>query len=84
MGIDLESLMERLAKSGVTIVLKTDHERMLEGGKPWTIVMSGSGMGEKGGIHTDKSSLQECLRYGLGELKLRHADWAWLHDLEID
>jgi len=72
--------MARLSASGVTVVLKADHERMLEGGKPWTIVMSGPGMGDGGGIHTDKATLQECLGYGISELRRRGRDWTWLDE----
>ncbi|HUN33684.1 MAG TPA: hypothetical protein VMU95_16870 [Trebonia sp.] len=83
-GINLEALMVRFSASGVTIVLKADHERMLEGGKPWTIVMSGPCMGDDGGIHTDKRTLNECLAYGISELRTRRRDWTWLDEYQVD
>ncbi|GAA1069388.1 hypothetical protein GCM10009665_76720 [Kitasatospora nipponensis] len=75
---DIEWFMEQLANAGVTMILKVDHERMARGGQPWTIIMSGPGMGEKGSIHTDRRSLADCLEYGIGELRSRPGDWEWL------
>jgi hypothetical protein len=80
-GIDIERFMERLANMGVTMILKVDHERMAGGGKAWTIVMSGPGMGERGSIHTDSRSLEDCLEYGMSELRSRPGDWGWLEEL---
>lgn len=82
-AIDLEAIMARLSASGVTIILKADHERAAEGGKSWTIVMSGPGVGD-GGIHTDKATLKECLGYGISELRRRHRDWSWLDEYQVD
>ncbi|MFI5868094.1 hypothetical protein [Streptomyces sp. NPDC051546] len=79
--IDIELLMEELAKAGVTMVLKADHGRFAESGRFWTIVMSGPGLGNGGGIHTDMSSLQECLDFGLAELQTRPGDWEWLRHI---
>jgi hypothetical protein len=70
-GMDLEQLMERLSRSGVTVVLKVDDERMTEGGKPWTLVMSGPGLGEQGFIRAESSSLSDCLDRGFARLRSR-------------
>ncbi|MFJ3640821.1 hypothetical protein ACIPRD_13800 [Streptomyces sp. NPDC090108] len=80
-GINIERFMEQLGSVGVTMILKVDHERMAGGGKPWTIVMSGPGMGEKGSIHTDSHSLEDCLEYGISELRSRPGGWEWLDEL---
>jgi hypothetical protein len=76
--VDVEQLMERLGRAGVTIILKVDHERAEPGGDLWTLVMSGPGLGERGLIRTDGPSLGFCLDYGLGELRTCPGDWDWL------
>ncbi|MFF4602579.1 hypothetical protein ACFY12_07465 [Streptomyces sp. NPDC001339] len=80
-AINIEQLMERLGDSGVTILLKVDHERTAERRKPWTIVMSGPSMGEGEFLHTDCHTLDNCLEYGLGELRAGPGDWKWLDGL---
>ena len=75
---DIERLMEQLGLAGVSVILKVDHERMGEGRDPWTIVLSGLGVGERQFIRTDAPSLQDCLAYGLRELRSCPGDWSWL------
>lgn len=76
--MDIELLMDSLGRAGVTLVIKVDHERMAEGGRPWTVVMSGPAVGERGLIRTDSPSLQDGLDYALRELKSCPGDWSWL------
>lgn len=76
--VDVELLMDQLGRAGVTVLLKVDHERMLTGHKPWTMVMSGPGVGEQGLIRTDAPTLQNCLKYCLRELRKTPGDWGWL------
>ncbi|MBY8885849.1 hypothetical protein K7472_13435 [Streptomyces sp. PTM05] len=76
--MDIELLMERLGKSGVTMILKVDHERMQAEENPWTLVMSGPGLGESSLIRTDASSLKDCLDYGLRELRSHPGEWDWV------
>ena len=78
---NLEELMERLGGSGVTMIIKVDHERMAEGGKPWTLVMSGPGLGERGLIRTDSPSFEHAIGYGLGEIRKCPGDWGWLAEI---
>ncbi|MFJ9917455.1 hypothetical protein [Actinacidiphila glaucinigra] len=78
--IDIEQLMERLGRSGVTVILKVDDERMAEGGEPWTLVMSGPGLGEQGFIRAESASLTDCLEQGFSRLRSRSGDWEWLVD----
>ncbi|MER7219660.1 hypothetical protein ABT407_30385 [Streptomyces eurythermus] len=75
---DLELLMDELGRAGVTVLVKVDHERMQTGIKPWTMVMSGPGLGERQHIRTDARDLQLCLRYCLRELSKCPGDWEWL------
>lgn len=78
MMVDIEHLMKQLGRSGVTVILKVDHDRMEEEKNPWTLVMSGPGLGERGLIRTDSPSLQHCLDYGLRELQSCPGNWDWL------
>ena len=79
--MDIEQLMERLARSGVTVILKVDDERMAEGGESWTLVMSGPGLGEKGFIRAESENLPDCLQEGLDRLRQRPGDWGWLAEV---
>ncbi|SOB84483.1 hypothetical protein SAMN06272789_4736 [Streptomyces sp. 1331.2] len=76
--VDIELLMDQLGRAGVTVLLKVDHERMQTGHKPWTMVMSGPGLGERELIRTDAPTLQNCLKYCLRELSTCPGDWGWL------
>jgi hypothetical protein len=77
--LDLERLMEGLARAGVTMLLKVDHERMADRTKPWTIVMSGPALGDDA-FRADLPSLVECLDFGLHRLRALHGDWGWLDE----
>ncbi|MEG8278625.1 hypothetical protein [Streptomyces sp. AHA2] len=76
--MDIEQLMERLGRSGVSVILKVDDERMAEGGEPWTLVMSGPGLGEQGLIRAESRSLSDCLEQAISRLRSRPGDWEWL------
>ncbi|MFJ4711854.1 hypothetical protein [Streptomyces sp. NPDC088785] len=62
--MDIGQLMDKLGRSGVTVILKVDDERMVEGGEPWTLVMSGPGLGEQGFIRAESFTLDDCLEQG--------------------
>jgi len=79
--MDIEQLMERLGHSGVTVILKVDDERMSEGGEPWTLVMSGTALGDQQFIRAESASLKSCLELGLLRLRDRPGDWAWVADI---
>ncbi|MFI9325660.1 hypothetical protein ACIGXI_38585 [Kitasatospora aureofaciens] len=79
--MDIEQLMENLGRSGVTAILKVDDERMAEGGEPWTVVLSGKGLGEQGFIRAESSSLDDCLEQALDRLRARPGDWEWLTEI---
>lgn len=74
----VEQLMHDLGAAGVTVIFKVDHERMAEGGDPWTLVLSGSALGESGLVRAECSTLAECLSVGLERLMQRRPDWDWL------
>ncbi|MFI2208888.1 hypothetical protein [Streptomyces sp. NPDC020141] len=76
--VDVELLMDELGRAGITVLLKVDHERMQGGGKPWTVVLAGPGLGERELIRTDGPTLRKCLEYCLGELSTCPGDWEWL------
>lgn len=80
--MDIEQLMDKLGRSGVTVILKVDDERMAEGGEPWTLVMSGPGLGEQGFIRAESSSLNDCLEQGFVRLRARPGDWEWLTEIQ--
>lgn len=79
--MDIEQLMDKLGRSGVTVILKMDDERMAEGREPWTLVMSGPGLGEQGFIRAESSSLNDCLEQGFVRLRARPGDWEWLTEI---
>ncbi|MFD7972545.1 hypothetical protein [Streptomyces clavifer] len=79
--MDIEQLMDKLGRSGVTVILKVDDERMAEGGEPWTLVMSGPGLGEQGFIRAESCSLNDCLEQGFVRLRARPGDWEWLTEI---
>ena len=37
--LDLGEFMQDVGRSGVTMMIKIDHERMRQGGKPWTVLL---------------------------------------------
>jgi hypothetical protein len=78
--VDLEHLMQHMGRAGVTMILKVDHERTKTGMNPWTLVLSGPGLGERGLIRTDSPALEFCLEYCLNELRTCPGDWAWLDE----
>ena len=78
--MELERLMWQLAESGVTVVLKADHERFAEGGPYWTLFISGSRLGDDGPVHADEGTLKECLTVGLTRLLERGPEWTWVKD----
>jgi hypothetical protein len=80
--MDVERFMDALGRSGVTVILKVDDVRMVEGGEPWTLVMSGSGLGDQQFIRIESSSLDDCLEQGFARLRARSGDWEWLAGIE--
>lgn len=77
-----DELMERLGRSGVTAILKFDHERTAIGDEPWAVVLSGPGVGDQGFIRAEDVSLSGCLDQVLGRLRSSSDQWDWLteHD----
>jgi hypothetical protein len=78
--VDVEQLMERLGRAGVMVILKVDEERLRECGRPWTLVLSGPGLGGRAHIRTEAVTLRECLREGVTQLRQCPGDWDWLTD----
>lgn len=74
--------MERIGQAGVTVILKVDHERVASRNYPWTLVLSGPGLGEQNLIRTDAASLDDGMRYLFEELRKRPGDWVWLKEYE--
>lgn len=71
-------MMRRLAESGVTAILKTDHERFAESGNGWTLVISGARLGEIGFVRAEAPTLAECLRAVLPRLAGVDEEWQWV------
>ncbi|MGK5530897.1 hypothetical protein [Streptomyces sp. URMC 129] len=78
---NVEAIMSALAAQGITVILKIDHERVSDGTEPWTIVMSGPGVGEGEFIRVDASSLAACVEQGVSYLREKPGDWHWLTSL---
>lgn len=72
--------MERLGDAGVTVILKVDHERTADRSSPWTVVLSGPGVGASPLRHDDET-LDQCLRAVLKRLRATGGEWEWLDDL---
>ena len=76
--MDIELIMETLGQSGVTALLKLDHERLAEGGKPWTFALSGPALGHANFIRVDTVGMDDCLHQGLKMLRREPGDWEWV------
>lgn len=74
----VDDIMERLANQGVAVILKVDHERASEGGEPWTVVLSGPGIGGQSFIRAESESLDDCLSQVFGRLRETGSQWDWL------
>jgi hypothetical protein len=79
--VDIETLMTRLARAGVTTLIKADDERMAEQGETWTVILSGAGLGDQGGIRAESADLSSGLTEVLERLAVRPGDWSWLGEL---
>ncbi|MBB4893149.1 hypothetical protein FHS39_002180 [Streptomyces olivoverticillatus] len=79
--MNIEQIMEKLGRSGVTVILKIDDERMAEGSSPWTVVLSGGALGEQGFIRAESSTLEGCIEQVVVDLRTRPGDWEWLSEL---
>ncbi|WP_432893184.1 hypothetical protein ACQPYH_19420 [Kribbella sp. CA-245084] len=77
---DVEELWTRLAAGGVSAMVKIDHERFAEGGRAWTLLLSGPPLGE-GFVRAEESSLERCLKVGLERLMKRaDGEWGWVSE----
>lgn len=52
--MDVEMLMQELAETGASPLIKCDGERAIAGGKPWTFVVAG-GLSRMPGTFTGKT-----------------------------
>jgi hypothetical protein len=83
-GFGLPELMEDLGRRGVSVLLKVDHERFGFRKRPWTLMLSGPGLGESASFHSDFRSLREALDRGLSFLRGLPGDWDWLDSYPLD
>ena len=79
--MDVEHLMERLGRSGITVLLKYDHERAADGTRPSTLLLSGPGVGGDL-VRAEHTNLGTCFETVVKRLRERPGDWAWLADLQ--
>ncbi|WP_174267231.1 hypothetical protein [Streptomyces sp. SLBN-31] len=63
--------MEALAEQGVTVMFKADAERMRDGTRPWSFVVSGAPFHDALLIRTDAASVEACLDTCLPQLRER-------------
>ncbi|MEU5693041.1 hypothetical protein [Actinosynnema sp. NPDC020468] len=75
---DLIQFMEDSGRAGVTVSFRIDHQRTAEGGKPWTMMLTGPGMGTEGSIRTDDYSVDDCIQYAVSVLRTRPGGGEWL------
>jgi len=78
--VDVETLMARLARAGVTALIKADDERMSAGGEPWTVVFSGAALGAEGGVRSEAAELRSALAEALDRLAARPGEWSGLDE----
>lgn len=76
----VDELFARLAESGVSVMLKADHERMRDGGRPWTLVIFGPALGEAEYVRAEERTYNACLRRGLERLVECGEAWNWVRD----
>lgn len=77
-SVDGSGLMLRLGESGVTMLVKIDHERI--GGSPWTVVLSGPVVADRMVIRMDGPNLEDCLVHVILELLHMPGEWGWLEE----
>jgi hypothetical protein len=68
---DVVRVMEALAEQGVTVMFKADAERMRDGTRPWSFVVSGAPFHDALLIRTDAASVEACLDTCLPQLRER-------------
>jgi hypothetical protein len=76
--VDIEQLWSQLAEAGLSAMIKIDHERFAERGRPWTLVVSGPALGAGGFVRAEEKSLDRCLEVGLSRLMSKGDQWSWL------
>jgi hypothetical protein len=76
--LDLGEFMHDAARSGITMMLKIDHERTQSGGKSWTVLLSGSRLGGSTVVRWDLWTLTECIQVVVETLREIPGDWEWL------
>jgi len=67
--VDVGEVMADVGRSGLTMMLKVDHERTGADARPWTVLLSGPAVGGSGTVRWDCRSLDECLRVVVGKLR---------------
>lgn len=60
------------------MMIKIDHERMIEDGEPWTVMLSGSGLGDVGFIRAESLTLNDCIERAFVRLREQSSEWDWL------
>ena len=82
MSDNLSQLLDRLVREGATAILKVDRERFVEGGDPWTIVISSPELGEPGYVRAEEVTLSACLSACLSVVLTRLKEcgerWQWV------
>ncbi|MGP8300667.1 hypothetical protein ACTPOK_22610 [Streptomyces inhibens] len=81
--MDIEMLMQELADTGASPLIKCDGERVSVGGRPWTFVVAGGPFVEAGYVHREDVTLDACIQKGLRSVKEKFPDWEWV-DLHLE
>ncbi|WP_405059321.1 hypothetical protein OG474_42265 [Kribbella sp. NBC_01505] len=75
---DLAEFMQDVGRAGVSMMVRVDHERMGPGRRPWTVVLRGPQVGDRGVMRLDYRRLEECLDAVVEQLRAIPGDWEWL------
>ncbi|GHF82090.1 hypothetical protein FHX82_004621 [Amycolatopsis bartoniae] len=80
----VERVLLEFGSRGFSVLLKIDHERLAEGTKPWTVLVSGPSLGEGGYVRTDAPTIEAGFRRVYEQLRKHPGDWDWLPPLGED
>ena len=75
---EVGEFMQDVGRSGMSMMIRLDHERLQQGEKPWTVLLSSPRLGGSNVVRWDLKTLEECLRAVAGKLQEIPGDWGWL------
>ncbi|OXM64281.1 MULTISPECIES: hypothetical protein [Amycolatopsis] len=79
--MEIEPVMKELGRRGLTVLLKLDHERLADGGRPWMVLASGPALGDGRFVRTDSASIEAGFAEIFRQLRESEGAWDWLPPL---